>query len=267
MLEAAMSTGRVGSARQTRWPDDEGVGEPDLRGQAGWAKGCGIVLLAIILADLLQAFIQSIGQWANHHTCTFWKNMLLSKLWEQDPPDPRDPTNPGVSQSKLTAIASAPQAAELVGVLFDAHAQAWEAMDRARAFLAVTGLIYPTDIATLPLYGQFTAVPAEESWPHREEADPESTYHLYPTSPIEHPDAASSPYSFGAAPEVFLDPGAPLQAATVTLGLWGQIAAGEADSQNLDLDADRGFGHPCWAARNSVHDDPIDVIVLGYDEQ
>jgi len=248
-------------------PGEPGSSTPDSSDSSKTAKGCGIAFLAIILIDLLQAFIQCIGQWANGHTCTFWENMLLSKLWEQDPPDPRDPTNPGVSQGQLTAIAAAPQATEMVGVLFDAHAQAWEAMDRARAFLAVTGLIYPTDITTLPLYAQFTAVPAEESWPHREEADPESTYHRYPASPIEHPVAVASPYPFGASPAVFLDPGAQLQAATVTLGLWRQIAAGERDSQNRDLDADRGFAHPCWAARNSVHDDPIDVVVLGYDEQ
>ncbi|MFF4159386.1 hypothetical protein [Streptomyces sp. NPDC001678] len=79
-----------------------------------------------------------------------------------------------------------------MGILFDAYCQAWEALDRARAFLAVTGLIYPTGIATLPLYTQFTAVPAVESWPRREEATPEDTYHLYPTSPIEHPGSAAS---------------------------------------------------------------------------
>src|SRR6266568_7310847 len=73
-------------------PGEPGSSKPDGSDSSSTAKGCGIVLLAIILADLLQAFIQCIGQWANHHTCTFWKNMLLIKLWEQDPPDPRDPT-------------------------------------------------------------------------------------------------------------------------------------------------------------------------------
>lgn len=247
-------------------PGEPGSGKPDSSDSSETAKGCGIVFLAIILIDVLQAFIQCIGQWANGNTCTLWKNMLLSKLWEQDPPDPRDPTNPGVGQGQLTAIASAPQATELVGILFETHGQACEAMDRARAFLAVTGLIYPTEVTTLPLYGQFTAAPGEESWPQREEADPESTYHLYPTSPIEHPNEASSPYPFGAAPEVFFDPSSQLHAATVTLGLWGQIAAGERDSRNVDLDADRGFGHPCWAAQGSVQDDPIGVVVLDYDE-
>lgn len=243
-------------------PGEPGSQKPDSSDSSKVSKGCGILLLAIILIDVLQAFVQCIGQWANGHTCTFWQNMLLSKLWEKDPPDPRDPTNPGVNKAQLTAVAAAPQAVELVGVLFDAHNQAWEAMERARVFLAVTGLIYPTNVRGLPLFEQFTSVPAEESWPHREEPDPESTYHLYPLSSLEHPTEAASPYAVRAVPSTFLG-----QATTVTLGQWGQIARGEHDSQNRDLDADRGFGHACWAARNSVHDDPIDVVVLGYDEQ
>jgi hypothetical protein len=243
-------------------PGEPGSTKPGSSDSSKISAGCGILLLAIILIDVLQAFVQCIGQWANNHTCTFWQNMLLSKLWEKDPPDPRDPTNPGVNQGQLTAVAAAPQAVELVGVLFDAHNQAWEAMERARVFLAVTGLIYPTDVQGLPLFEQFISVPAEESWPHREEPDPESTYHLYPVSPLEDPTEAASPYAVGAAPGTVLG-----QATSVTLGQWGQIARGERDSQNRDLDAERGFGHACWAARNSVHDDPIDVVVLDYNEQ
>lgn len=243
-------------------PGEPGSTSPDSSDSSKVAKGCGILVLAIILIDLLQAFVQCIGQWANGNTCTFWQNMLLSKLWEQDPPDPRDPTNPGVSQDQLTAVSGAPQAVELVSVLFDAHNQAWEAMERARVFLCATGLIYPTVVNGLPLFEQFTAVPAQESWPHREEADPESTYHLYPVSPLEHPTETASPYAGGAAPSTFLP-----QATAISLGQWGQIARDQRDSQNRDLDADRGFGHACWTAQNSVHDDPVDVVVLGYDEQ
>ncbi|MGH9264738.1 MAG: hypothetical protein ACRD1D_08595 [Acidimicrobiales bacterium] len=246
---------------------EPGSGQPSNSDSAKAAKGCGIGILAIILIDLLQAFVQCVGQWANGNPCTFWDNMLLSKLWEQDPPDPRDPTNPGVGQSELTAIAASRQAAQLVGILFDAHTQAWEAMDRARAFLAVTGLIYPTDLTTLPLYAQFTSLPGETSWPHREEADPPSAYHRYPTSELERPHQTPSPFPGEAGPHVFLTPGERLDATTVALGLWRQIAAGVQDSQNLDLDADRGFGHACWAADGSVHDDPIAVVVLPYEAQ
>ncbi|MET9397133.1 hypothetical protein [Kitasatospora sp. NPDC002965] len=248
-------------------PGEPGSHKPDGSDGSKTAKGCGIGIVVIILFDLLQAFIQCIGQWANHHTCTFWKNMLLSKVFEKDPPDPRDPTNPGVTQDQLTAIAATPQAAEFVGLLSDSHGQAWEAMSRARTFLASTGLVYPADLAGLPLFEQFTAVPAVDGWPHREVADPEASYHSYPVSPIEHPATEPPPFPTGANPEVFLEGGSPLQAATVTLGLWGQIAANEHSSRNLDLDADRGFGHPCWTAGNSVQTDPIDVSVLDYDDQ
>jgi hypothetical protein len=229
------------------------------------AKGCGIVIAILILIDVVQAFVQCVGQWANKHTCTFWDNMLLKKAWEQDPPDPHDPThpeNPNVTAAQLTAVASSPQAAQLVGMLFDIHCQVWEAMDRAYAFLAVTGLIYPGDLITMPLYAQFTALPGKLLWPHREEADPTALYHLYPNSPLENPTTDPSPFPTGAHPNISLRQGEQL-----SLGLWRQIAAGEFDSQNRDLDADRSFFHPCWTAGGSIHDDPVDVVILDYNEQ
>lgn len=246
-------------------PSSTGSASPDGSDSSSTAKGCGIVVIAIILADLLQAFIQCIGQWANHHTCTFWDNMLLKKVWEQDPPDPRNPTepqNPNVTASQLTAITSSPQAAQLVGMLFDVHCQVWEAMDRAYAFLAVTGLIYPGDLVTMPLYAQFTSVPGALPWPHREEADPASSYHLYPSSPLENPTTTPSSFPTGAHPDAYLN-----AANMPMLELWRQIASNEFDSQNRDLDADRGFGHLCWAAGGPIHNDPVNVVILGYNEQ
>ena len=47
------------------------------------------VTLIILLIDVLQALVQCLVQAADEETCTFWDNMLLSELWEQDPPDPR----------------------------------------------------------------------------------------------------------------------------------------------------------------------------------
>lgn len=234
------------------------------------SKGCEIAFLILILIDLAQAFVQCIVQWGKKETCTYWDNMLLKKLWEQDPPDPRDPTQPqdvNTTTAQLTAIASSPQAAQLVGMLFDAHCQIWEAMDRAYAFLAVTGLIYPGNLVTLPLYAQFTSLPGIQSWPHREEANPAKTYHLSPISRLELPKTSPSPFPIGAHPDVYLGQFHGPNATQVTLQLWQQSVAGLFDSQNLDLDADRGFMHPCWAAHGSVHNQPVDVVVLGYSEQ
>ena len=231
------------------------------------AKGCGIAVLLIIVIDLVQAFVQCIGQWANGHTCTFWDNMLLSKVFEQDPPDPRDPTHPTTDEQGLTAMAGSPQIAQFVGMLFDAHNMAWEALSRGYNFLAATGLIYPHDLLATPMYAQFTSLPGVQSWPRREEANPIESYHLYPSSSIENPVASPSSFAVGAAPPVFVASGAGSSAAGVSMSLWQQIAREVRDSQNLDLDADRGFGHPCWAAGGSVHDDPIAVLILQYDAQ
>jgi hypothetical protein len=260
-----------GVAVQYGGPPEPGQTVPDRSDSSKSSSVCGIVVAIIILVDLLQAFIQCIGQWANHHKCTFWDNMLLKKVWEQDPPDPHDPTqpqNPNVTASQLTAAASSPQAAQLVGMLFDVHCQVWEAMDRAYAFLAVTGLIYPGDLVVMPLYAQFTSMPAPVPWPHREEADPASSYHLYPSSPLENlTSEIPSSFPTGAHPDVYLKQEAFNEANMPMLELWRQIAAGDFDSQNRDLDADRSFGHLCWANGGPIHDDPVNVVILGYNEQ
>jgi hypothetical protein len=227
---------------------------------------CGIIVAILIAIDVVQAFVQCVVQWANGKTCTFWDNMLLKKVWEQDPPDPHDPANPqntNVTAQGLTAVAASLQAAQLVSMLADIHNTAWEAMDRAYNFLASTGLIMPDGLLGLPLYGQFTSLPQyNEQWPRRPEADPVSTYHLAPTSPVEYPVRQPSLFGPHAAPTSFLS-----QASTTALTLWAQNANGQIDTGNLDLDADRGFNHLCWRARGSINDDPVDVEILKYEEQ
>jgi hypothetical protein len=263
-------TGKDGGGVQVQYgPPEPGSSTPSKSDSSKVGAGCGIALLLIILVDLIQAFVQCIGQWANHHRCTFWKNMLLSKLFEQDPPDPSSqngPSNTSVTAQQLTAIASGPDAASLVGQLSDANAFAWEVMDNAYIFLAGAGLIYPGHLLGMPKFSQFTSVPAGQPWPRREEADAVETFHFYPVSSVENPTVAPSPFPVGAAPDVSLSSNA-LNGSAVALSLWRQIAATEQDSQNRDLDADRGFLHPCWAAKRSVGDDPIDVLVLAFDAQ
>jgi hypothetical protein len=228
---------------------------------------CGVIAAILIVIDIIQAFVQCIVQWANHHTCTFWDNMLLKKLWEQDPPDPRDPTRPSLDEQGLTAAADSPQVVQFIGMLFDAHNTTWEALSRGFNFLAATGLIYPAGLLAAPMYAQFTSLPAFKDWPLREVADPVNTYHLYPNSPVENPTENPSPYAVGAGPSVIVAPGSNDSAAAATMAVWEQIAADEFDSQNRDLDSDRGFGHFCWAAAGSVHDDPVVVVTLQFDEQ
>lgn len=227
---------------------------------------CGIIVAILILIDLIQAFIQCIVQWANDETCTFWQNMILEKLWEKDPPDPTDPGNPqstSVTAQELTAIAANPETAQFVWLLFDIHNMVWEAMDRAYHFLASTGLIMPDGLVGTPLYHQFTALPPyREQWPRRPEPTPVATYHLPPTSPIEYPARQPSLFGAGSAPDVFVG-----EATATALTLWAQNAAGQTSGTNLDLDADRGVGHPCWTCRGSIDDDPVDVEILTYEEQ
>lgn len=265
-------TGQDGGGVAVQYGNDPSPGSsaPSGSDSSKMAKGCGIAFLAILLLDLVQAFVQCIGQWANKHRCTFWDNMLLSKLFEQDPPDPRganQPENSNVTASQLTALGNAPEATQLVGFLFDAHNMLWEALDKAYVFLAATGLIYPGDLTPMPLYAQFVSVPASQPWPHREVQDAAGEYHLYPNSLLENPVASPSPFPPGALPDILLSFNSELIATNISLGLWRQIPNDEHDSENRDLDADRGAAHLCWAAQGSVLTDPLTVVNLAYSEQ
>ena len=231
--------------------------------------GCAIGAIIIILADLLQAFIHCIVQWGEKKRCTFWDNMLLRETWKQDPPDPRAPNGPQSTQvtaQQLTAVSTSPQAAQMIWMLYDTHNQVWEAMSKAYEFLAVTGLIYPDNFLQASPYAQFISLPATLPWPHRATPREGSFYNFYPASPIENPATQASVYTTASDPSVIFQPDQ-FPAAGISLQLWRQIAAGDADSRNLDLDADRGIDHACWTSNNSVLQDPVDVVILDYDKQ
>ncbi|WP_400994828.1 hypothetical protein [Agromyces sp. GXQ0307] len=251
-------------------PGEPGPGAPGKSDVKSASEVCGVIALILLVADLVQAFVRCIVQWANDETCTFWENMFLSMLFEQDPPDPREQRevwDPQSTEQGLTAIGTSPQALQLVMLLFDLHTQMFETLARARTFLVITGLVVPESTASLPLYEQFTRISVEPFGPHLEEPDPESTYHRYPATEVEEPSAAPSPYTHGASPGVVSDGSAALDGRTIALSLWSEIAHGADGVVNLDLDADRGHGHPAWEAAGSVHGAPVRVRILDYTEQ
>lgn len=251
-------------------PSEPGPASPGKTDPKAAAEVCGVIALILVVADLVQAFVRCVVQWAEGDTCTFWDNMFLSKLFEQEPPDPREQRpvwDPQSTEQGLTLIGAAPQATELVMLLFDLHNQMFETMARARTFLVITGLVAPESTESLPLYEQFIRIGVEAVGPHLEVADPESTFHSYPDSNVEEPTERPSPYSWGATPTVAHQGTAPFDAGMIALTLWTQVAHGIESHVNLDLDADRGHGHAAWEAIGSVHDAPVPVRVLDYTEE
>ena len=251
-------------------PPETGSQQPGKSDSSGAAGVCGVIALILVVADLVQAFVRCVVQWAEGDTCTFWDNMFLKKLFEQDPPDPTDQREVEDLQTtaqELTVIASAPQVTQLIMLLSDLHTQVYETMARARTFLAITGLIAPETTESLPVYEQFLRIAVEPSGAHLEEPDARSTYHRYPSSPIEEPSATPSPYPWDATPAAVQDSNSEFNANSIALTLWAQVAHGIDGHTNLDLDADRGFGHAAWEAVGSVHDAPVAVRILDYTEE
>lgn len=253
-------------------PGSGEVGKDDSKKEGGALCAAVIALVILIVILLVVTFIKCVIEWADGNKCDYFEELgdTIKDLFEEDPPSPTDPPtteDPQMTAQGLSAFAPTEQAAQLVGYLWDAQQQMWEALDQAYGFLAKTGLIYPDALLAIPGYRQFTSTPgtAENKWPQRPETDPEATYHLYPFTPLEDPVQPPSTLSAGALPDAFL-----IQSPTVAevaLALWRQMAKGDQDSTNYDLDGDRGSLHPCWATGGSIDDDPVDVVVLGYGDQ
>jgi hypothetical protein len=162
-------------------------------------------------------------------------------------------------------------AAHIAQELYNFHLLLWQAFDLAFAYLAATGLIYPDDlIMSSPLYQQFVTTPSRSAWPHRPEPQPADTYHLDPTSPIEQPAATVPPFPSSAPPSAllaaWLTGDKQHTVLPIAQRLLLQILRHESDSENYDLDADRGFLHPCWecAPGTSIAAPVLSVKVLPY---
>jgi hypothetical protein len=127
-------------------------------------------------------------------------------------------------------------------------------------------MIYPDAFLARWRYRQFTAVPVikEGSWPQLPYEG--NRFDLYPATGLEEP-SGSAPFGPGATPlAIFsgIGGGGQLSAKSVSIPLWWQVATGVDDADNYDLDADRGWQHPCWRTGGSITDQPVDVFALDY---
>jgi hypothetical protein len=224
---------------------------------------CALVILAALILVVL--IIDCIVQLIDHGSCD--PGDTLEEIFG---PEESPPPVPSTSQQGLAAASGSPVGARLVDELHKAQAMLWQALASAHGFLAVCGLVHPNAFELgAPVHAQFTKAPAQAQWPRREEADPGATYHLRPSGPVEKPTGLAMPFALGAVPRAFLD-GAGSEwggtARSVAERLWYQIVQGARDSDNLDMDADRGAGHACWATApgTSVHDDPLTVETVPY---
>lgn len=251
-------------------PGDPEPDKSDSKSSAGTLCAIALVVAILIAIALVAALVTCIIQWAKGERCNYFDTLwdIITLEWtgitQTDPPDPGGPpdeSQSAISAAGLAAFAPTDQAAHLVHHVHDLHVQFWEALERAHEYLCVTGLVYPDGRLERPLYRQFLTGPQKSDWPYRPEPDPDHTYHLFPATPLENPPQSQDVFAGQS-------PGAPYAPATEeAVRVWLQIVRGQLDSSNLDLDADRGYRHPCWATDGSIDDDPVAVRVLTYDEQ
>lgn len=230
------------------------------------AERCGSFWLAVLylIMDCALGFIYCIAKWAQGDRCELTD--AIAEEWQNANRPTQEQMDQLAAQGAqpltvegLTAAADAAQMTTMVGRMFDAESLLWEGLSRALAFLSLHGLVYPDSLLNQPAFGQFTSIPAPVPLPRKPQPDPAATMHVFPATPLEQPQPDLPRYPIGARPGVMIEP-----AGDLLVRLWTQIARGERDSENLDLDADRGLQHPCWATGGSIDDNPVTVDILGY---
>jgi hypothetical protein len=265
-----------GGVPPSGYPSGPNSNQTDVPASTG--EVCGAFWLVLTLGILMLTF----GKW--HCWVVYWNDDKDCPLWEEwkknwktmwtgtKTPDPNEtpPNNSGTTSQGLIACSKHEQVTELVGFLFELHNHMWEALNQARSYMAITGLIYPDHLLDQYPYHTLLRIPDGDDLPRRPEPDPAGHYQDYPSTPMESPQGDHAWYypsrhapdvfvtnSYGAQVTVAADPG---------MTIWAQLAHGEFDATNHNLDSDRGFLHPCWNAGNSIHDDPLNVVILAYNE-
>lgn len=236
---------------------------------------CGSFWMGLIYAIMFLGggFAPCIGAWAQGERCKLW-DAIWKEFGDANKPS-QEQMNALASQSQpltgeeLVTAAGLPQMVQLVGNLHELHLHVWEALAKARAFLAIHGMIYPDNMLNGPVYKQFLTVPVQALLPRLPELDPAANFHHFPGTTAENPVAGFAPYPTGTSPAAIIvgAPGAALPTASSTaFQTWWQITNGLQDAQNYDLDADRGFQHPCWNVTGSINDNPIGIANLAYQD-
>lgn len=178
--------------------------------------------------------------------------------------------NTGSSGQQLTAHSENSTLTEMILALYETQRHFWETLSGAYAFLANFGLIYPDTLLGRGLFRQFLTIPvAPLGRPHLPTSDSAALAYEYPQTPIEQPAWSVASYPPGSQPNVFIassQAGATPSASQLSLAVWSQTTRQQTDALNYDLDADRGLTHPCWAADGSIHDQPLLVAVLAYNQ-
>lgn len=189
-------------------------------------------------------------------------------------PDPPDPRAPQASQQTLETLREPSKANHILSDIYQLQLRLWQAFAAARSFLTVCGLLYPeeTELAQ-PLHAQFLSLPAPAPWPLREAAGAEDSYATPPATPPEDPPAPR-PFPDNRGPSWLLHAGLADNEATISevaLSTLRGLVARRPPTEwlNLDLDSDRGRLHSAWTARagTSIHDQPLAVEILAYEEE
>jgi len=259
-------------------PQSSAVGTQDSKSNSKLDCGAFFEALALwtILSTLL--FIPCWGDIEAGRDCKLWEKMKqdFGTWWAsmgggQGAGVAQSGSNTwGTTNSGLTAASKSNQVTDLIYSLYDLHKYCWEVLNTAAWFLSRMGLIYPDDLLNQEVFANFLTAPAAGGWPRRPVAvaDPAERCHLYPTTPVEQP-AMHPAYPPGSKPNVFLGGpgGAEYTTAThLSMTVWTQVASGNLDAQNHDMDADRGLDQACWTVSGSINDTPIDVVELDYTE-